>query len=29
MIKKLKVYKDGKHPHEAQNPREINIMGVK
>jgi len=27
MFRKLKVYKDGKHPHEAQNPRTIKLGG--
>jgi large subunit ribosomal protein L13 len=29
MIKKLKVYKDANHPHEAQKPREITLKGGK
>ena len=27
MIKKLKVYKDDKHPHQAQNPKKITLVG--
>ena len=29
MIKKLKVYKNGEHPHEAQTPRKITLAGGK
>jgi len=29
MLKKLKVYKDGNHPHEAQKPRKITLVGGK